>query len=133
MPKSKEAHGSRYHYCSPNTDLLGWIIEKVTGTSFGNYFSKEIFQKCNPQYNAFITLDHENSPRTAGGICMVIDDLAQVAEMVCDWYAIQSEMGTDFRSFIRKDAPKRWGFTTTSKIYKTIKRFVDLLLDPVFK
>ena len=82
MPKSKEAHGSRYHYCSPNTDLLGWIIEKVTGTSFGNYFSKEIFQKCNPQYNAFITLDHENSPRTAGGICMVIDDLAKVAEMV---------------------------------------------------
>ena len=58
---------------------------------------------------------------------------AQVAEMVCDWYARQSEMGTDFRSFIRKDAPKRWSFTTTSKIYKTIKRFVDLLLDPVFK
>ena len=58
---------------------------------------------------------------------------AQVAEMVCDWYARQSEMGTDFRSFIRVDAPKRWGFTTKSKIYKTIKRFVDLLLDPVFK
>ena len=58
---------------------------------------------------------------------------AQVAEMVCDWYARQSEMGTDFRSFIRKDAPNRWGFTTKSKIYKTIKRFVDLLLDPIFK
>ena len=82
MPKSKEKHGSHYHYCSPNTDLLGWIIEKVTGTSFGNYFSKEIFQKCSPQYDAFITLDHEKSPRTAGGICMVIDDLAKLAEMV---------------------------------------------------
>ena len=82
MPKSKEKHGSHYHYCSPNTDLLGWIIEKVKGTSFGNYFAKEIFQKCRPQYNAFITLDHENSPRTAGGICMVIDDLAKLSEMV---------------------------------------------------
>ena len=82
MPKSKEKHGSHYHYCSPNTDLLGWIIEKVTETSFSNYFSKEIFQKCNPKYDAFITLDHENSPRTAGGICMVIDDLAKIAEMV---------------------------------------------------
>jgi len=58
---------------------------------------------------------------------------AQIAEMVCDWYARQSEMGTDFRSFIRVEAPKRWGFTTKSKIYKSIKRFVDLLLDPVFK
>ena len=82
MPKSKEKHGIHYHYCSPNTDLLGWIIEKVTGTSFGNYFSKEIFQKCCPQYDAFITLDHEKSPRTAGGICMVIDDLAKLSEMV---------------------------------------------------
>jgi len=42
-------------------------------------------------------------------------------------------MGTDFRSFIKVAAPKRWGFTTKSKVYRTIKRFVDLLLDPVFK
>ena len=33
MPKSKEKHGTHYHYCSPNTDLLGWIIEKVAGTN----------------------------------------------------------------------------------------------------
>jgi len=58
---------------------------------------------------------------------------AQIAEMVCDWHARQSEMGTDFRSFIKVAAPKRWGFTTKSKVYRTIKRFVDLLLDPVFK
>ena len=58
---------------------------------------------------------------------------AQVAEMVCDWYASQSEMGTDFRSFIRVQATKRWGFSIRSKTYRTIKKFVDLLLDPVFK
>ena len=58
---------------------------------------------------------------------------AQVAEMVCDWYARQSEMGTDFRSFIRVQATKRWGFSIRSKTYRTIKKFVDLLLDPVFK
>ena len=58
---------------------------------------------------------------------------AQIAEMVCDWYARQSEMGTDFRSFIRVEAPKRWKFSTRSKTYRTIKKFVDLLLDPVFK
>ena len=58
---------------------------------------------------------------------------AQIAEMVCDWYARQSEMGTDFRSFIRVQATKRWGFSIRSKTYRTIKKFVDLLLDPVFK
>ena len=76
------------------------------------------------------TNDHHPEYHVAGIAAM---NDAQVAEMVCDWYARQSEMGTDFRSFIRVDAPKRWGFSTRSKTYRTIKKFVDLLLDPVFK
>ena len=82
MPKSDKFHGKKYQYCSPNTDLLGWIIEKVTNKKFSDFFSSEIFQKCSPIYNAFITLDDEGSPRTAGGICMHIEDLGKIAELV---------------------------------------------------
>ena len=82
MPKSHMPHGIKFHYCSPNTDLLGWVIERVTNKCFSEFFSKEIFQKCNPNYDAFITLDHEKSPRTAGGICMSIEDLGKIAELV---------------------------------------------------
>ena len=24
-------HGTKYHYCSPHSDLLGWIIERICG------------------------------------------------------------------------------------------------------
>ena len=82
MPKSQNTHGNNYQYCSPNTDLLGWIIERVTNKKFSEFFSEEIFQKCNPNFNAFVTLDNEGSPRTAGGICMNINDLAKIAELV---------------------------------------------------
>ena len=82
MPKSEINHGEKYQYCSPNTDLLGWIIERVTETKFSNLFSNEIYQKCKPNYDAYVTLDHEESPRTAGGICMTSSDLSKVAEMV---------------------------------------------------
>ena len=82
MPKSQNPHGTIYQYCSPNTDLLGWIIERVTNKKYSEFFSEEIFQKCNPNFNAFITLDDEGSPRTAGGICMNINDLAKIAELV---------------------------------------------------
>ena len=82
MPKSQYTHGKNYQYCSPNTDLLGWIIERVTNKKFSEFFSEEIFQKCNPNFNAFVTLDNEGSPRTAGGICMNINDLAKIAELV---------------------------------------------------
>ena len=82
MPKSERLHGSKYQYCSPNTDLLGWIIERITNKKFSEFFSREIYQKCNPNYDAFVTLDHENSPRTAGGICMSVEDLGKIAELV---------------------------------------------------
>ena len=82
IPKSHNTHGNNYQYCSPNTDLLGWIIERVTNKKFSEFFSEEIFQKCNPNFNAFVTLDNEGSPRTAGGICMNINDLAKIAELV---------------------------------------------------
>ena len=27
MPKSDLAHGTQHHYCSPHSDVLGWVIE----------------------------------------------------------------------------------------------------------
>jgi len=82
IPKSAISHGEKYQYCSPNTDLLGWIIERVTETKFSKLFANEIYQKCQPTHDAYVTLDHEDSPRTAGGICMTSNDLSKVAEMV---------------------------------------------------
>ena len=34
IPKSTDLHGKKYHYCSPHSDLLGWIIERVSGEKF---------------------------------------------------------------------------------------------------
>ena len=82
MPKTNKNHGKEYQYCSPNTDLLGWIIERISEKKFSDFFSTEIFQKCRPIHDAFITLDGEGSPRTAGGICMHIEDLGKIAELV---------------------------------------------------
>lgn len=65
-----------------------------------------------------------------GGISQMND--LQLAEMVCDWKARSTEMGTDLRTYIKERATARFGFTTRTAIYKKIKRFVDLLLDEQF-
>ena len=57
----------------------------------------------------------------------------QVAEMVCDWSSRSSEQGTNLRQWIKEEATKKYNFTLQSNIYKKIKYFVDLLLDPPFK
>lgn len=55
-----------------------------------------------------------------------------LAEMVCDWRSRSTEFGTDLRSWIKDSATKRFNFSTSGKVYKKIKRFVDFLLDKPF-
>lgn len=55
-----------------------------------------------------------------------------LAEMVCDWHARGHEFGTDLRAFIKNHATKKFNFTLQGKVYKEIKGFVDMLLDPAF-
>lgn len=64
-----------------------------------------------------------------------IDNMPSVyiAEMVCDWKARSDEFGTDLRDWVKEKATKRWGFTTQGRVYKEIKEYLDLLLDPTFK
>ena len=43
MPKSDYPHGKKYHYCSPHSDLLGWIIERIAGDKYYNVLSNLLF------------------------------------------------------------------------------------------
>lgn len=56
-----------------------------------------------------------------------------VAEMVCDWAARSSEFGNDVRQWIKESATKKYQFKTSGKVFKEVKEFLELLLDPSFK
>jgi len=64
-----------------------------------------------------------------------IDHMPQVslAECVCDWYARSTEFATDLREWINKEALDRYDVSKHSKTYKSIKRYVDLLVEKPFK
>lgn len=66
-----------------------------------------------------------------GGISQMND--LQLAEFCCDLKARSAEMGTDLKTYIKEVATERFGFTTGSKVYKRIMKFVNLILDEPFK
>ncbi|MEM7293703.1 MAG: serine hydrolase, partial [Pseudomonadota bacterium] len=70
-------HGHAFHYVSTNSDLLGWIIERTTGTDFATALSNEIWQPMGAEFDAYVTLDRLGAPQTDGGICMAPRDLAR--------------------------------------------------------
>ena len=82
MPKSDYPHGKKYHYCSPNSDLLGWIIERTSGEKFSNIMSELLFKPAGINHEANITVDKLGAPRSAGGISITPYDLLLISELV---------------------------------------------------
>lgn len=79
---SGKPHGHTFEYLSPNSDLLGWVIEAVTGEPVATLLSRELWQPVGAKHDAYITVDRLGAPRTAGGICATPYDLARFAEMM---------------------------------------------------
>ena len=74
-------HGETFHYVSTNTDLLGWILERVSGTDFATLLSREIWQPMGAGTDAYITLDRLGAPQTDGGLCVTTRDLARFGQL----------------------------------------------------
>ena len=77
-------HGGRFHYVSPNSDLLGWVIERATGQRFADLMSRYIWKPMGAHHSANITVDRLGAPRCAGGICATARDLARLGQVVAD-------------------------------------------------
>jgi len=77
-------HGGRFHYVSPNTDLLGWVIEEATGRRFAELMSERVWKPAGAERSAYITVDRLGAPRCAGGMCATLRDLARVGQWMIE-------------------------------------------------
>ena len=78
----KGSHGARFEYKSPNSDLLGWILERASGEGLASLFSRYLWQPMGAEANAYITVDRKGNPRAAGGLCVRPRDLLRFGELV---------------------------------------------------
>ncbi|WP_372677185.1 serine hydrolase domain-containing protein [Desulfosarcina sp.] len=98
-----EPHGAVFRYLSPNSDLLGWLVERASGRDFASLFSDLIWKPMGAEAGAYITVDAIGSPRTAGGICALPRDLARFGEIMRlggnhilpDWWVQDIRSGGD--------------------------------------
>jgi len=82
LARAPGAHGEVFNYLSPNSDFLGWLVERAAGRDFGGLFSDLVWKPMGAEADAYVTVDREGSPRTAGGICVLPRDLARFGEMM---------------------------------------------------
>ncbi len=82
LPLGVEPHGHAFHYVSPNSDLLGWVLERVSGRRLADLFTDLIWRPMGARGEADITLDPLGAPRSAGGISCTPRDLARMGELM---------------------------------------------------
>jgi CubicO group peptidase (beta-lactamase class C family) len=82
LPRGSAPHGERFHYVSPNSDLLGWIIERAAEKPYAELLSELIWKPMGAAHDATVTIDKAGAARSAGGICTTLRDLARFGEML---------------------------------------------------
>lgn len=82
LPRLDEDHGETFRYRSPNSDLLGMVIERATGRRIPDLLGEKLWQPLGAKNEASITVDMEGAARTAGGMSVTARDLARIGEMM---------------------------------------------------
>jgi len=78
------AHGGIFRYISPNTDLLGWVIERATGRRYADLMSELLWKPAGAERSGYITVDRLGAPRCAGGMCVTLRDLARIGQLILE-------------------------------------------------
>ena len=82
LKKAAEPHGGAFRYCSPNSDLLGIILERVSGMRYPDLFREKLWIPLRAKGRCSATVDRSGMVRGAGGVSMTARDLARIGEMM---------------------------------------------------
>jgi CubicO group peptidase (beta-lactamase class C family) len=77
-------HGERFYYASPNTDMLGLVIERATGIRYHRYLAERLWAPMGAAGAASVTVDRVGTARAAGGVCVTVSDLAHLGQLVLE-------------------------------------------------
>jgi hypothetical protein len=80
--KKDGTHGHAFHYVTPNTDVLGWIIRRVTGKSVDLNIAERILQPIGAERDAYIWLDGGGAEMAGGGLNITARDAARFGQMI---------------------------------------------------
>lgn len=72
-------HGSRFSYRSIETDVLGFVVERATGTPLAELMSREIWAPMGAAEDAYITVDRGGTALADGGFCASLRDYGRLA------------------------------------------------------
>jgi CubicO group peptidase (beta-lactamase class C family) len=83
--RQEGGHGHAFAYKTVNTEVLGWIMRRVTGTRLETLISERIWSRLGCEQDAYITVDSSGVALGGAGMSATLRDVARFGEMMrCD-------------------------------------------------
>ncbi len=80
--KKEGEHGAGFVYRTVHSEVLGWIVSRVTGRHFADVMSERIWSRLGMEEDAYLMVDPVGTPLQGAGLNATARDLARFAEML---------------------------------------------------
>ena len=84
-------HGDQFHYKTINSDMLGWIISRVSGKWVTELASERLWRRMGAEQDAYQTVDGKGVPFAGGGLTAGLRDLGRLGLLVLNEGVINGE------------------------------------------
>jgi CubicO group peptidase (beta-lactamase class C family) len=84
LRETTRPHGAAFEYRSIETDVLAFVMERVTGRRLAQLVSEEIWQKLGADESACFTVDSAGYALADGGFNATLRDYARFGQMILD-------------------------------------------------
>jgi CubicO group peptidase (beta-lactamase class C family) len=81
MTKTGE-HGYRFTYLTPNTDVLAWLIKRLTQKSLAEVMQERIWSKLGVERDAYWIVDSSTAETAGSGLITTLRDMARFGQML---------------------------------------------------
>lgn len=75
-------HGAEFHYRTPNVDVAGWLIARVTGKPLALLLSERIWSRMGAEDDAYLQVDPDGVPLAGSALNSRLRDLARFGELM---------------------------------------------------
>jgi CubicO group peptidase (beta-lactamase class C family) len=80
--KKSGNHGEKFHYVTPNTDVLGWIVRRVSGQTLSKVLEQSIWSRLGAEQNGYYWLEGSGTEMAGGGMNITLRDAARLGQMI---------------------------------------------------
>lgn len=85
LKEQDAAHGSRFAYRSIETDVLAFVLERVSGQRYADLLSALLWQPLGMEQEAVITVDGSGFALADGGLNACLRDYARFGQMILEY------------------------------------------------